>query len=303
MPTINRPSCVVHIRDLPGEKRPRFTATAGVASIVRTLGDATGLTRMGVNLRTVDPGHAGTNRHFHTVEEEWTYVVAGRGTVRIGPHRLPVEPGCFVGFPPGPRPHHFIAEGNETLVLLEGGERRPSEDAGWYPDARKMGRGGAVVEPYEEPPPEEGDRSQCLRVAEVPVVDFRHDVDPSARRRMRRLHGPTGLRRQAVCWAQVATGARSTAFHTHDRTEEWIFVLAGSAIARVGEDRFAIGPNDFLGHPAGGPAHLMEALDELTYLVGGQIDVDDIVTYPEAALQRVGGRLQPLPATGSNGLG
>jgi uncharacterized cupin superfamily protein len=120
---------------------------------------------------------------------------------------------------------------------------------------------------------------------------------------MRRLHGPTGLRRQAVCWAQVATGARSTAFHTHDRTEEWIFVLAGSAIARVGEDRFAIGPNDFLGHPAGGPAHLMEALDELTYLVGGQIDVDDIVTYPEAALQRVGGRLQPLPATGSNGLG
>jgi uncharacterized cupin superfamily protein len=82
--------------------------------------------------------------------------------------------------------------------------------------------------------------------------------------------------------------------HTHDRTDEWIFILAGRGIARVGDDRFGIGPNDFIGHPAGGPPHAMEASDELTYLVGGQIDAADVVTYPEAGLRRVGRRLEPL---------
>jgi uncharacterized cupin superfamily protein len=117
--------------------RPRHVAARGIAAHVRMPSAATGLTQMGVNLRVIEPGFAGTHRHFHTAEEEWSYVLAGRGMVRIGPLRLPVRPGHFVGFPPGPRPHHFIAEGDAPLVLLEGGERRPSEDSGWYPDARK----------------------------------------------------------------------------------------------------------------------------------------------------------------------
>jgi uncharacterized cupin superfamily protein len=245
-------------------------------------------------VRRIQPGLAGTNRHFHLVEEEWSYVLAGLGAVRIGPLRLPVSAGTFVGFPTGPRPHHFLAEGDEPLVLLEGGERRPKEDAGWYPDARKMWRNGVVVEPYEPPPPEAGDAAQVLRVDDAETIEFQHDVDPGAKRVMRRLHRPTGLERQAVCWARVAGGDRSTAYHTHERTDEWILILTGRARVRVGEDRFEVGPDDFLGHPAGSPPHVMEALDELTYLVGGQIDADDVVIYPEAGLKRVGGRLVAL---------
>ncbi|HEY7671385.1 MAG TPA: hypothetical protein VIC71_04135 [Gammaproteobacteria bacterium] len=33
---VNRPSCVVNIWDLPGEKRPRFVAAEGIGAIVRT---------------------------------------------------------------------------------------------------------------------------------------------------------------------------------------------------------------------------------------------------------------------------
>ena len=291
---MSRPRCVVNAWNVPGEKRPRLVQTPGVAAIVRPLGDTTGLTRMGVNLRTVEPGFAGTNRHYHTIEEEWTYVVAGSGTVRIGPHRIPVSAGTFVGFPPGPRPHHFLADRGEPLVLLEGGERRPAEDGGAYPDARKMWRAGPEpVEPYVSVP-EEGDPRQCVRVADVAIADFQHDVDAGARRRMRKLHVPAGLTRQAVCWAQVVPGTRSTAFHTHDRTDEWIFVLAGRALVRVGDERFEAGAGDFLGHPAGGAAHVMEAVEELTYLVGGQIDATDVVTYPEARMRRAGGRLEAM---------
>jgi uncharacterized cupin superfamily protein len=290
-----RPPCVVNIADIPGEPRPRFTPTPGVAAMVRSPGDRTGLTRMGVHVRAIEPGFAGTNRHFHTVEEEWAYVLAGTGVVRIGPLRIGVRPGAFVGFPPGPRPHHFLAEGTEALVLLEGGERRPTEDSGWYPDARKMGFHGKTVEPYREPPPEEGDPGQVVRGDDVEVTELEHDLDPSVRQRVRALHATTGLARQAVRLVQVAAGSPSTALHTHDRTDEWVFILSGRATVCVGESTFAVEPDDFVSHPAGSPAHMMMALDALTYLVGGQVDAADVVTYPEAKRRRVGGRLEPLP--------
>jgi quercetin 2,3-dioxygenase len=237
---------------------------------------------MGVHVRAVERGFAGTNRHFHTVEEEWSYVLAGRGTLRIGPLRLAVGAGDFAAFPPGPRPHHFIAESDEPLVFLEGGERRPSEDACWYPDVRMFSRGRARVEPYEEPPPEEADERQLVHVEELPIVTVQHEIDPAVRVRTRALHRPSGLERQAVNWANVAAGGRSTVFHSHDRTDEWVYILSGRGIARVGDDRFEIGPDDFIGHPARSAPHMMEAVEDLTYLVGGQIDRDDVVTYPEA---------------------
>jgi uncharacterized cupin superfamily protein len=289
-----RPSCVINVAEIPGEPRPRMTATPGVAAVLRSPGDKTGLTHMGVHVRTIQPGLAGTNRHFHTVEEEWAYVLGGTGTVRIGPLRIAVRPGSFVGFPAGPRPHHFLAEGTEPLVLLEGGERRPGDDSFWYPDLRRMGLRGKLAESYQEPPPEQGDAAQVVHCDEVPVQDFRHDLDSAVRRRMRTLHAPTGLVRQAVRIAEVAAGGRSTVLHSHSRTDEWLFILAGRARVRVGDDAFEAGPADFLGHAAGSPPHEMTALEALTYLVGGEIDAADVVTYPEAGKRRVGGRLEPL---------
>jgi uncharacterized cupin superfamily protein len=291
---MSRPGCVVNARDLPGEQRPRWTPAPGVGAVVRRLGDPVGLTHMGVHLRTIEPGMAGTNRHFHTVEEEWVYVLSGCGTVRIGPHRIAVRAGSFVGFPPGPRPHHFLAEGDQPLVLLEGGERRPVEDLGCYVDIQKWWRNGRFLELAEPVPAEEGDPSQCVHIDEVAAKVLQHDVDVQARRSMRWLNRLTGLVRQAVVWSGVDPGAHSTALHTHDRTDEWIFVLAGRARVRVGDDRFEVGPDDFIGHPAGGPAHRMEPIEPLTYLMGGEINADDVVIYPEAGVRRVRGKLEPL---------
>ena len=78
---MTRPACVVNIWDLPGEKRPRFTSTPGVGAVVRTVSDTVGLEQMGVTVRVVEPGFAGTNRHFHSYEEKWTYVLAPARTV------------------------------------------------------------------------------------------------------------------------------------------------------------------------------------------------------------------------------
>ncbi|MGD8339695.1 MAG: cupin domain-containing protein [Gammaproteobacteria bacterium] len=285
---------VVNIADLPAEARPRYTNTPGVAATVRSPGRTAGLTRMGVHVRTVAPGFAGTNRHFHTVEEEWAFVLSGRGSLRLGPLTLPVGPGHFAGFPPGPSPHHFLNDGDEDLVFLEGGESRAAEDGCWYPDARLMSQGREIIEPYQEPPPEQGNKEQLQHVDSVPPSSFQHDVETRARRRMRALHSPTGLVRQAVYWCRVDRGDFSTALHTHDRTDEWVFVLTGKAVAHIGETRFDIGPNDFIAHPAGTEPHFMEAVTDVTYLMGGMIDTDDVVTYPRHGLRRAGGKLEPL---------
>ena len=93
-------------------------------------------------------------------------------------------------------------------------------------------------------------------------------------------------------------GTHSTAFHTHDRTDEWVFILAGRARVRVGDERFEVGPHDFVGHASGSPAHVMEPIEPLTYLMGGEINPDDVVIYPAAGVRRVYGRLEPLTPPG-----
>lgn len=264
-----------------------------MASEVWELGKRAGLAQMGVSIRSTLPGSKSSHRHFHTVEEEWVFVLSGSGFVRIGPLRLPVEEGSFVGFPPGPRPHHFEATGNGPLLVLEGGERRSDEDSGWYVDEGWEWAPGRFDQSRDAPPSEEGDASQCVQLAELPQRSFHHDVDEKAIRHFVDLHSPTGLTRQAVRWARVAAGGHSTAYHRHDRTDEWVYILEGRASARVADQRFEVSAGDFLGHPAGGAPHVMEPITELSYLMGGQIDPEDVVDYPEAHLQRRKGKLGP----------
>jgi uncharacterized cupin superfamily protein len=283
---------VVVVGEIAAEKRPRYVTGEGVASRVRPISDAAGLTQMGVGVRIVEPGFLGSNRHFHTVEEEWIYVLSGSGVARIGPQRINVRAGCFIGYPPGPRPHDLRAQGNEPLVLLEGGERRKQEEHGWYVDMGLRWRGRKLEKIETPPPPEEGGAEQCTALDACEIVRFDHPVDTSAHRAMRFLSAGTGLSRQAVSWVRVAEGDRSTAFHTHTRTDEWVYILEGRAELRVGDARCEIGPGEFIAHPAGGPPHVMEPIEELTYLMGGQRDPDDVVLYPEHAKKLEGGRLE-----------
>lgn len=286
--------CVVRYSESDGEKRPRHLDAVGVASRVWSVAKIAGLDQMGVSVRRIEPPNAGTARHYHEIEEEWAYVLSGAGVVRIGPHRLDVRAGSFVAFPPGPRPHHFVADDDSAIVLLEGGERHRDGEVVHYVDlgfrlSRESGQRS------DEPGgPEQGDADQCLHVSAAEAFDFQHPVEPRSLRYIRSLHTATGLSRQAVRWAQVRAGSLTTAFHTHDRTEEWVYILEGSAELRVGNERQAVGAGDFIGHRAGSAPHCMEAATELTYLMGGQIDDDDVVLYPEAALQLRGDTLVPL---------
>lgn len=78
----------------------------------RALGDAAGLTRIGVNHTVLAPGTASSMRHRHTHEDELIYLLAGERTIRAGQ---------FAGFPAGRADgHQFLNRGTMPAVYKDG---------------------------------------------------------------------------------------------------------------------------------------------------------------------------------------
>ncbi len=281
-----RPDCIVNSATASRLERPRERCGDGVDWCLVPLSDVAGLTQMGVKIREVPPGRAGTHFHYHDVEEEWAYVLSGSGRLRIGPLTMPVRAGSFAAFPPGPRPHHFQAEGDAPLVLLEGGERRREQDTCTYPDLglRFMnGQDEAIAS--GSLPAFGGDARQLVHRDDLEEVRRPHPLTPAAIRFQRGFDAHGGLQRQAIALVRIEPGVESTTFHTHDRTDEWVYLLAGEAELRLGHDTHVVRVGDFIAHPAAGPAHGMRAVSETTYLMGGESLPSDVVTYPELGMQ------------------
>ena len=100
----------------------------------RALGDAFGLTRYGVNLVEVSPGTWSSQRHWHTHEDEFIYVVSGELILITDAGEQTLMPGMVAGFPAGDsNGHHLINKSNEPATYLEIGDRNP-EDEVFYPD-------------------------------------------------------------------------------------------------------------------------------------------------------------------------
>ena len=114
----------------------------------RQLGDAAALTQFGVNLLRLPPGQWSSQRHWHSAEDEFVYVLAGEGVLVTDAGEQVLRPGDCAGFPAGvANGHHIQNRSDRELVLLEVGSRRPAEDACDYPDIDMVappGRGGYV---------------------------------------------------------------------------------------------------------------------------------------------------------------
>lgn len=98
------------------------------------LGDVAGLTQFGVNLLRLPPGSASSQRHWHTHEDEFVYVLSGEVTMVSNDGEEVLRPGDAAGFPAGTGDGHCLQNrsGAEALVLEVG--TRIAEDAVDYPD-------------------------------------------------------------------------------------------------------------------------------------------------------------------------
>lgn len=100
----------------------------------------------------------------------------------------------------------------------------------------------------------------------------------------RRLGDHFGLKNFGVNLTQLQPGAVSALMHFHLRQDEFIYVLQGECIARLGDSEYRLGPGDCFGFPAGtGQAHqLINRSDAIvTYLEIGDRTPDEHVEYPE----------------------
>ena len=102
--------------------------------VKRRLGDACGLTRFGVNLVTLGPGGQSALRHWHTLEDEFVYVVSGEVVLVTDVGEQTLTAGMCAGYPAGKRDaHHFENRSSAPATYLEIGNRDPGDNA-FYPD-------------------------------------------------------------------------------------------------------------------------------------------------------------------------
>jgi len=100
----------------------------------RALGDAFGLVRYGVNLVELSPGTWSSQRHWHTHEDEFVFVISGQITLVTDAGDTLLTPGMVAGFPAGDADgHHLINRSEELASYLEIGDRN-SQDEAFYPD-------------------------------------------------------------------------------------------------------------------------------------------------------------------------
>ena len=100
----------------------------------RALGTALGLENFGVNLVDLAPGAWSAQRHWHSHEDEFVYVLEGEITLVTDEGEQLLGPGMAAGFPAGRADgHHLVNRSTAPALYLEVGDRRP-EDAVHYPD-------------------------------------------------------------------------------------------------------------------------------------------------------------------------
>jgi len=94
------------------------------------LARAAGLTQFGVNLCTLKPGAASSQRHWHENEDEFVYVLEGEVVLREDGGETVLKPGDAAGWKAGvPNGHCLINRSNRDAVFIEVGTRAPTERA------------------------------------------------------------------------------------------------------------------------------------------------------------------------------
>jgi uncharacterized cupin superfamily protein len=122
------------------------------------LGDAAGLTQFGVNLLTLKPGVWSSQRHWHSHEDEFVYMLEGEVVLVTDAGEEILRPGDSAGFPAGDRDGHCLQNrtSSDARILVVGS--RSDADYGEYSDVdmkflsgRYSGAGGGYVRKNGDP--------------------------------------------------------------------------------------------------------------------------------------------------------
>jgi uncharacterized cupin superfamily protein len=112
---------------------------------------------------------------------------------------------------------------------------------------------------------------------------IRHPWNPKSEVYLKHLAHDAELQRVALTVARVPPGKESFVYHSHERDEEFLFILSGRGRAEIDGKLHEVGPGDFMGFTAPGVAHhLTNPYEEdLVYLMGGERSSLDIGHFPK----------------------
>jgi uncharacterized cupin superfamily protein len=108
----------------------------------RALGDAFGLSRIGIHLTTLAPGKESSMRHWHTHEDELIYVLEGEVVLRTEAGEQVLRAGMCVGFPAGLEDGHQLVNRSDRPARYLEISNRDANDRAYYPDCDLAYDGG-----------------------------------------------------------------------------------------------------------------------------------------------------------------
>jgi len=117
-----------------GSSYPAPFDRAAAERVRQALGDAGGLTQFGVNLLHLPAGAWSSQRHWHSAEDEFVYVISGEVVLVSDQGEETLRAGDCAAFPRNrPDAHHLVNRGQASAVCLEIGARM-ADDFVVYPD-------------------------------------------------------------------------------------------------------------------------------------------------------------------------
>ena len=105
------------------------------ARVRQALGDTAGLTDFGVGLLQLPPGAWSSQRHWHSLEDEFVWVAQGEVVLVTDDGEELLRAGECAAFKAGVANGHHLQNRSDALaIVLEVGSRRPETDVCSYSD-------------------------------------------------------------------------------------------------------------------------------------------------------------------------
>ncbi len=272
---------------------------------------AGGLTQFGAYVETLAPEAWSSDRHWHSAEDEFLFVLEGLGCLHDDTGMQDLLPGDAVCWRHGAPNGHRVGNRSDTLLryLIVG--TRVLGDVCSYPDS-----GRTQVNTATQWRVEDAD-GVCLRGGDLPAellglpAVWGQDYDGSARPNLLRAadrawvleHGSQhpvlggdlgdywhsvlgdagGLSQFGVHLERLPPGARSSFRHWHEAEDELVLVLSGTPVL-IEDTETPLSPGDMVCWPAGQPTgHQLQnrSAGDVVYLTIGTRLPRDTIHYPD----------------------
>lgn len=302
------------ILDSASVRQSRTGGSAMARAVTLHLSDTGGLTQFGVHDQTLYPGATTGERHWHSAEDEFLFVLGGTVTLHDGRGTHDLGQGDAACWQHG-RPEAHRLSNRSALpcrYLIVGARARG--DICTYPDTgcrqingettwEILAEDGSRVKGGDLPPALLGlrapwgrswdgtDHPVVIRAGSVPGEQVPSSApspyDALGDYLAHPLSDAGGLTQFGAFTETLMPGARSSHRHWHAEEDEFLFTLDGIVTLHEGDGALDLSPGSCACWPAGvANAHCLENRSDqpVTYFVVGSRLPEDEVTYPDIDL-------------------